>query len=298
MTRPGKRHVKKDTFASVVQQYLASPKFNNLAPSTRDSFSRYLSLAALPENLGALATNDIRTSDVQKYLDTLSDLSGRQLVTKKALQAAVKWAVVRDVLPYAITGGVELVTRDGGHKPWSDEQVVFVETFAPETISRVVTLGSNTGQRGSDIVRMRWSDFETHGGRRGINVTQQKTGRRLWVPLTIQLQAAVERWGGTNRKDDKPIVLKRGGAPVTRPELSCLWCHERDRNPKMASMVGYTLHGLRATAIVRLRRLGATESQISDMVGISIPMITHYCRFSNQITNALAAVELLDRNPM
>ena len=56
------------------------------------------------------------------------------------------------------------------------------------------------------------------------------------------------------------------------------------------------LHGLRATAVVRLRRAGATIPQIADMVGMSAPMVARYCRFSVQRENALAAVHYLDKN--
>jgi predicted transcriptional regulator len=57
------------------------------------------------------------------------------------------------------------------------------------------------------------------------------------------------------------------------------------------------MHGQRATAVVRLRRAGATALQIGDMVGMSEQMVKRYCRFSEQRKNALAAVVYLDRTP-
>jgi hypothetical protein len=57
---------------------------------------------------------------------------------------------------------------------------------------------------------------------------------------------------------------------------------------------GLVLHGLRATAVVRLRRAGATTGQIAGMVGMSEVMVNRYCRFSVQRENALAAVHYLD----
>jgi hypothetical protein len=58
---------------------------------------------------------------------------------------------------------------------------------------------------------------------------------------------------------------------------------------------GVVMHGLRGTAVVRLRRAGAAIPQISDMVGMSAQMVTRYCRYSVQRENALAAVHILDR---
>jgi predicted transcriptional regulator len=54
------------------------------------------------------------------------------------------------------------------------------------------------------------------------------------------------------------------------------------------------LHGLRGTAVVRLRRVGASIPEITSMVGMSQAMVERYCRFSVQRENALAAVERLD----
>ena len=60
-------------------------------------------------------------------------------------------------------------------------------------------------------------------------------------------------------------------------------------------MPSLVIHGLRATAVVRLRRAGAKIPQIADMVGMSEDMVAHYCRFSKQRENASAAIIHLDR---
>jgi integrase len=69
----------------------------------------------------------------------------------------------------------------GGYGPWDDEQVKLAERTLKPYLARVITLGANTGQRGSDLVKMRWSDIEEYEGRPGINVTQKKTGLVIWV---------------------------------------------------------------------------------------------------------------------
>lgn len=70
---------------------------------------------------------------------------------------------------------------------------------------------------------------------------------------------------------------------------------EQNANETLAPCAGLVLHGLRATAVVRLRRAGATTPQIVDMVGLSAPMVERYSRFADQKQNTLAAVVLLDR---
>jgi hypothetical protein len=55
------------------------------------------------------------------------------------------------------------------------------------------------------------------------------------------------------------------------------------------------LHGLRGHACVRLLRANANTRQISDMVGMSEPMVARYTRFSLQKENASAAVYHMTR---
>ena len=92
------------------------------------------------------------------------------------LKQLERWAIVRDLLQHPITTGIEIERSDDGHVPWSDEQVEFAERHARIELARAITLAANTGQRGSDVVRMRWSDIEDYRGRPGIHVKQKKTG--------------------------------------------------------------------------------------------------------------------------
>jgi integrase len=278
-------------FAAVIRAFIASPKFQNYRASTKEVWGRELRLAEHPETLGAISVNVIRPALVQAFMDGMADRPGKQAASLAALRQLEKWAIVRDLLPYPITTGVEYEHSHDGHKPWTDEQVALAEARARPELARVITLGANTGQRGSDLVKMRWTDIETYNGHDGINVTQQKTGRQIWVPITQELAAAMERW------ERRPgfILLRPTGIPWTRKALTWAWICERDGNPALKPLAGLVLHGLRATACVRLLRAGANTRQIADMVGMSEPIVGRYCRFSVQKENASAAVLHLDR---
>jgi integrase len=285
--------IKPDCFAAVIKAYLRSPKFDALAVHTRSNYGYCLRAAERPDALGAFPVHVIRPSLVQAFLDGFADRPAQQRSAQTALRAVEKWALVRDLLPYPITHGTEAPGSTGGHEPWTEEQVVLAERHARPHLARVVTLGANTGQRGSDLVKMRWSDIEEYDGRLGINVTQQKTGLVIWIPFTQELAAAVATW------ERRPtfLALKADGLPFTRAQLSDQWLRERNSRPALAPLkdAGCVLHGLRAFAVVRLRRSGANTGQIADMVGMSEVMVKRYSRFSKQRDNALAAVHHLDR---
>jgi integrase len=284
--------IKGGTFAEVIRGYLCSPKFAELAPATQRLYWRYLGIAECPDVLGAYSVDVIRPALVQSFLDGFGQKPATARCALVAIKAVERWAIVRDLIPYPITTGAEAPGGSGGYEPWPDELVALAEQVCKPHLSRAITLAGNTGQRGSDLVKMRWTDIEEYEGRPGINVTQKKTGLKLWVPFTQEIQKAIATW----ERRPAPILLKEDGHPWTRQQLSDQWLIARENNPALAPLkeAGYVLHGLRGTACVRLLRAGANTRQIADMVGMSEPMVKRYTRFAEQRKNALAAVVRLE----
>lgn len=288
--RPKLVRVTDDCFAAVVRTYLASPKFMGLADNSRKLWGRELTFASHPDCLGAVSLSVIRPALVQAFLDGLDGRPGKQSAALTAIRALEKWAIVRDLLPRPITTGVETEKPQGGHIPWTDAQVEIAERYARPELARAVTLGANTGQRGSDLIRMCPTDIETFDGIEGIKVVQKKTGREVWIPITSTLAKAMSTW----ERRPGPYLTAPMGGQWTRNAMTSAWAIERLK-PALAPVRDLVLHGLRGTACVRLRRAGATPQQIADMVGMSLPMVERYCRFSAQRENAAAAVYHLER---
>lgn len=294
--------VTEDCFAAVIRLFMspANPKWAKYSDATRDLWARELQFAARPNCLGAVSLLDIRPSVMQAYLDGLDGRPGKQAVAKSAFIQLEKWAIVRDILPRAIMIGVQTGSPQGGHIPWTDAQVALGEQHARRDLARMITLASNTGQRGSDLVRIGPTDHEVFQGIEGINVTQQKTKRQVWIPITTPLAAAIATW----ERRPGPYLRRLDGRPWTRRALTLAWSWEREHNDALAPLRSVQVqgnerhlvpHGLRGTACVRLRQAGATIPQIADMVGMSEEMVAHYCRFSLQRENAAAAVIHLER---
>lgn len=291
--------VNNDKFAAVITAFLKSPKFQGYAPATRDLWGRALTFMSRPDCLGAIAITEIRPALVQAYFDVLEGGAYKAQAALSALKQLEKWAVVRDILPRQITIGVEIPDAEGGHIPWTVEHVELAEQRARPDIARAVTLAANTGQRGSDLVRMGPTDVEMYDGRAGICLRQVKTGRKIWVPITPELDAAMATWP----REPGPFLRRQDGRPWARDELTHAWRWERDHNPALAPLrlcgpdkdKPLVLHGLRGHACVRLLHAGANTRQISDMVGMSEPMVAKYTRYSDQRENATAAVIHLER---
>lgn len=293
------RYVTEDSFAALVRAYLASPKFAGYADNTKRRWGYELSFAARPDCLGALSLHEIRPSLVQAFFDGLADRPAKQASALAVFKELEKWAIVRDILPRQITLGVTIEESDGGHIPWSAEQVAMAERYARADLARAVTLGANTGQRISDLVRMGPTNVETFNGIDGINVRQVKTKRDVWIPITSPLASAMKTW----ERRPGPFLTRLDGGAWTPDALSDAWSYHRDHNPALAllRLIGpdkdrpAVMHGLRGHACVVLLRAGANTRQIADMVGMSEAVVARYTRFSLQQENASAAVYHLER---
>lgn len=293
--RPKPALVTEDCFAALVRLFMspANPKWSRYSDATRDLWGRELLFASRPDTLGATSLQSIRPALVQAFLDGLQGRPGKQQAAKAALVQLEKWAIVRDLLPRPITTGVETEKPQGGHVPWADNHVALAERHARADLARVITLAANTGQRGSDLIRMGPTDVEVFQGIEGIKVIQKKTRREVWVPITSPLRAVMAAW----ERRPGPYLTRPDGAVWNRKMLTSAWTYHRDHTPELAAHkeAGLVLHGLRGTACVRLRRAGANVPQIADMVGMSVEMVARYCRFSLQRENAVAAVFHLER---
>jgi integrase len=145
---------------------------------------------------------------------------------------------------------------------------------------RAVLLARHTGQRQADVLRMRPEHIEDGG----INVTQQKTGKELWVPLNDDLVSALSGWNSS------PFVQTPKGEAYTTDRFQAAWTRLMNSTPAgRIRKEGYTFHGLRASSVEKLRKAGCGDREIESITGMSSAMITRYSRFTDQKKLAKAA---------
>jgi hypothetical protein len=274
--------------------------------STHTAYGREIEFMKRDACLGKIARRDMHPEFVQAFMDGICEFPGKQHMCLAVLGKLEEWAIVRRHLPMQITLGVKIGKSHGGHIPWTAEHVALAEQHAAPMLARAVTLAANTGQRGSELVRMGWPDIEEYEGIRGINVFSRKRKRRLWIPITAELATAMATWERTAGP-----FLRRGDGLWKRETLSYEWGVERDTNPALAPLrlanlkleegvdpghdKGLVLHGLRGHSCVRLHRLGLTDEQIGKLVGMSTEVVKTYTRFASQKDDAIAAMQHVDR---
>lgn len=280
------------SFAELVEEFYKSDHFKGLARSTQASYTRYLGIASRPAVLGDKMVMELCTPMVQQFLNCLGHVPGAQEQARTAIKSLEKWALPNGHIRLPFSYGVQIIGSDGHHQPWTHEEVEHAIKHARPDIARVILLAAHTGQRGSDLCKMKWSEVEEVDGYPGINVVQQKTGRKLWVPFSPELTAALAGW---ERRVPDFLLISQAGRPwPNRHTMSEAWVDERDRNPSLKAHAGLVLHGLRGHAVVKLRRAGATPLQIADAVGMSVPMIENYCKLANQKKSAMGLVHFMN----
>jgi integrase len=151
-------------------------------------------------------------------------------------------------------------------------------------VRRGIMLMLYTGQRGSDVVRLGPTDEEEGG----FNLRQRKTGRDVFCPVMPELAAEMATWD----RRPGPFLLQSNGRPYDR---RLLWKHFDEARESLPELRDVTLHGLRATAVIRLRRAGLSAPQICDVIGMSLSMVERYCRFADRKESGKAALISLER---
>jgi integrase len=142
-----------------------------------------------------------------------------------------------------------------------------------------------TGQRQADVLRMSWHDYENGT----IQVTQDKTGEKVWIPAHVDLRSILEQL-----PRHSPIMLTtRSGRPFKPDHFR----HEWRKAILAAGLNGLTFHGLRHTAAERLAEAGCTDQEIAAVTGHrSAAMVRHYTRQANKRKLARAAIAKLEKN--
>ena len=189
---------------------------------------------------GSLLAKGLRPAHVQRAMEQLADKPGAANGFLAAMQALSKWGRAKGLLDYPLTDGVEAYRIEGGHRPWSDEQIACAHEHLTGDVRKGVMLMLYTGQRGSDMVRLGPTMIDEGGfdlGWRG----QQKTGTRPWCPIFPELAKEMETWD----KRPGPFVRNKQGGKCTRERFTKLY---KEAKVELAKKGITTLEGTTFTA--------------------------------------------------
>lgn len=261
-----------DTINALADAYESAwPKLpRKLSRGTQEQYRR--SLRVVRRAWGNLKAEALRPSHVQALMDSLAEKPGKANNVLDALRAMCRWAVgPRELLSRDPTLGVIRFQGGEGHKPWTPEQLAVAEAEFTGMLRRAFFLARYTGQRASDVVSLGFTDIDDGG----LSRPQKKTGVVPWCPIFPELEAEMRVW----ERRPGPFLRQDNGRPLSTNQLWKVFDKARRDHPELT---GAVWHGLRANAVIHLRRAGYTALQIADMVGMSAEMIERYCRHADR----------------
>jgi integrase len=172
------------------------------------------------------------------------------------------------------------IKSDGFHS-WTEEEIEQFEATHPigSRARLAFALLLFTGQRRSDVVKM----GRQHIRDGMLRVEQAKTGAKLWIPVTPQLQQIID----ASPVNQLTFVVTESGKPFHSNSFSNWFRLECDK----AGLPHCSAHGLRKAAARRLAEAGCTEHEIKSITGhASLKEIVRYTKAADQRRLAITAM--------
>lgn len=259
-----------------------SPEWDALKPTTKRSYE--FAINKLTERYERVAIKDMRRGELLALRDTYRKHPGNSNNIMGFLSRLLNFAVEREMIPSNPARNLPRLKLQAVDR-WTDQEIAYVLHQAPEHIRRLVILGLYTGQRRGDLVAMRWDAWDGDG----ISLTQEKTGRALYVQAHHILKAELLKWSAG--RETLTILATKTGKPWLTGTIGVAWDDFKNEERHNNSIRHLKLHGLRVTAATKLAEAGCSERQIGAITGhTSLAMIQHYTRQASQKVEGGAAI--------
>ena len=201
----------------------------------------------------------------------------------RALSSALAWSVPRGWREDNPCRIIHKLKIGEGYAPWPWDAIEHFAQNARSDLWHAAALALFSGQRLSDVLKVKWSDISDGL----ITVRQGKTGKWLRIPIHRRLAAILD---GMSR-DSVFVLTSSRGRPWTLDGFKASWSAELNREAmKDLREKRLVFHGLRKSAVVTLLEAGATDAEVSAVTGQSRDMVEHYSRQVNQRKLAASAI--------
>lgn len=257
--RGATRQDRADTLSAVVAAYRASPQYREKAPKTQADYRQRLD--QIEARFGRVPIRLIPKlrGEVIKWRDEMADTPRAADRCVGMLATVLAWAEDREMIernPLTKIGKLHRVNRsDLIWEPHHWEAVNALDSkgnpMVPGYVRRVLVLGSLTGLRIGDLLRLAWEDLQPGY----IALKTRKTGGEAIIPMHPELARFLT---GPGRG---AILRDTRGKPWTLEGWKSAWGRAQpegfDRH----------VHDLRGTFATRLMAVGFSDTEIALVMG-------------------------------
>lgn len=278
--------VRDGTLSRLIAEYRAHKAWGDLRPESRRVYAHFCD--RLDASSGDRPVAAMTRRDIYGLLDQMSGTPVAANLMLTVLRTLLEFGVPRGYRDDNPAIGIKkFKIEDSGHSPWPERGYAYVMEHAPAHLRRLAFLGRATGQRVSDLIKMRPADLVDDG----INVRIGKLrDRPHFVPLTAAQMTEIRSWGVR----DLEFFVSGSGRRYTTNAINKAWNKWREAAAPIRDLK-MTVHGLRATAIHDRRSAGTEDGAIADEIGMSVKMVSRYLRFADKAASARASRDRRER---
>jgi integrase len=225
------------------------------------------------EEHGHRRVDQMTREHVDIVIGKMANKPGAGIILLKRIRTLTRYAMALGWSDRDPTAGVKTYKSKEIHT-WNESEIAVFEGRWPEgTRERLAfALLLYTGQRGSDVHRMSWSDIVGDT----IRVAQQKTAAKLTIPI----HDALDRVLAIADRDHATILVTAYGRPFSVKGFGNM----------VSTAIGEAglpgrckAHGLRKAAARRLAETGCSASEIAAITGHkTLAEVERYTRAADQ----------------
>jgi enterobacteria phage integrase len=271
------------TIAALVTSYLRSAAYLGLRDTTKTGYASRIEL--LRTQHGPRTVAGLNRERIVRMLQPYASKPGAALSILKMLRVLIRHAIDIGWLANDPSLGIKR-PKTNEVRSWTDAEIAkFEQRWPVGSRQRLAfALMLFTGQRRSDVHRMTWADVKDGT----ISVVQQKTGRKLAIPVHQELLAIL----AAAKRDHIAIVTTVYGKPFTVDGFSG-WLREAIAGAGLP--LDCQPHGLRKAAGRRLAEAGCSAHEIMAILGHkTLSEAERYTRDADQARLAVDAMMKLE----
>ena len=273
------------TFNALAIRYYGSPQFQSLSTTSRSNYRRVID--GFLEQHGHRQVKQMKREHVDIIVGKMANKPGAGIILLKRLRTLVRYAMALGWTDRDPTAGVKAYRSKEIHTWYEDEIAAFEERWPEGSRERLAfALLLYTGQRGSDVHRMQWTDLVGDT----IRVAQQKTAAKLSVPIHESLSRVL----ALAKRNHATILATAYGKPFSVKGFgNMVSAAIRDAGlpPRCKP------HGLRKAAARRLAEAGCSASEIMAITGHkTLAEVERYTRAAEQERLARQAIKRQSQN--
>jgi integrase len=257
-------------FSVVVKRYIREVYPLKSVRTRKDNDKELVNLVRV---FGHMPIDQIAPMHIREYMDIRGQTAKVRANREKALfshifNKAREWGYTTAPNPCQ---GVKGFKETGRDRYVTDEEFAKVKAHAHFTVADAMDLALLTGQRPADIIKIRCTDINNGA----LWITQNKTGARLGVEVSGELEAVVARISKRPRRTISPYLIQdENGQPLTyfalrsrfdkARELAGVKFQFRDLRAKAATDTGDLAH---AQKLLAHKNRDMTEHYVRNRIG-------------------------------